>query len=131
VYKRQVLGLFEHIVSFSAQVVFTIFIWKSVARHQPLFFLAAFFYHIIFEGMTTFLSGLNWGLWQIEGVSALFLLLNALIIYMVWNDEGGLDAEYEDDEDDDDDEDDSDEDEDDESDPDEEESDATETTEEK
>ncbi len=124
-----VLGLFEHIVSFSAQVVFTIFIWKSVARHQPLFFLAAFFYHIIFEGMTTFLSGLNWGLWQIEGVSALFLLLNALIIYMVWNDEGGLDAEYEDDEDDD--EDDSDEDEDDESDPDEEESDATETTEEK
>jgi len=103
-----VLGLFEHIVSFSAQVVFTIFIWKSVARHQPLYFLAAFFYHIVFEGMATFLSGLNWGLWQIEGVSALFLLLNALIIYMVWNAEGGLEAEYvdEDDEEDEDEEDD-------------------------
>ncbi len=93
------LGLFEHLVGFSAQVVFTIFIWKSVARHQPLFFLAAFFYHILSEGMTTFLSGMNWGLWQIEGVSALFLLLNCLIIYMVWSNEGGLDAEYEDDED--------------------------------
>lgn len=96
------LGLFEHIVGFSAQVVFTIFIWKSVARHQPLFFLAAFFYHIISDGMTTFLSGLGWGLWQIEGISALFLLLNVLLVYMIWTDEGGLEAEYvdEDDEDD-------------------------------
>lgn len=119
------LGLFEHIVSFSAQVVFTIFIWKSVARHLPLYFLAAFFYHIVFEGMTTFLSGLNWGLWQIEGVSALFLLLNVLIIYMVWNDEGGLDAEYidEDDEDEDEEDEDDEDDEDDELDEDEDEED--------
>lgn len=109
-----VLGLFEHIAGFSAQVVFTIFVWKSIARHEPLYFLVAFFYHILFEGMTTFLSSMNWGLWEIEGVTALFLLLNGLIIYWVWNSEGGLDAEYEDE-----DEDDEDEDEDDESDEDE------------
>jgi len=94
-----VLGVFEHLVAFSGQVVFTIFIWKSVARHQPLWFLVAFFYHIIVDGMTTFLSGMNWGLWQIEGVSALILLLNVLIVYSIWNNEGGLDAEYEDEDD--------------------------------
>lgn len=99
-----VLGLFEHIVAFSAQIVFSILVWKSVARHQPLWFLVALFYHVIIDGMTTFLSGMNWGLWQIEGVSALFLLLNVLIVYSFWNDEGGLDAEYEDEDDEDEDE---------------------------
>ena len=48
------------------------------------------------EGITTFLSGMNWGMWEIEGVLALFLLLNLLMMYFFWNDEGGLDSGDED-----------------------------------
>lgn len=94
-----VLSLFEHLVTFAGQLVLSIMVWKSFAKQQPLWLLWAVLYQTISEGMTTFLSGMNWGLWEIEGVLMLFLLLNILLLYFFWNDEGGLDSEPEDDED--------------------------------
>jgi uncharacterized membrane protein YhfC len=92
------LSLFEHLVTFTAQLVISIMVWKSVARGRALWLLWAVLYQTVIEGITTFLSGMKWGLWEIEGVLALFLLLNILLMYFFWNDEGGL--ETEDDEDD-------------------------------
>jgi uncharacterized membrane protein YhfC len=90
------LSLFEHLVTFSAQFALTVMVWKSVTKNQPLWLLWAVLYQMFNEGITTFLSGMNWGMWEIEGVLALFLLLNLLMMYFFWNDEGGLDSGDED-----------------------------------
>jgi uncharacterized membrane protein YhfC len=95
------MGVFEKLVQFSAQLVFSIFMWKAVLRDSPVWFFAALVYHTIIAGITTLLSGLGWGYWQVEGILALFLLLNILIIYSLWGDEGGLESEGDEDEEDD------------------------------
>jgi uncharacterized membrane protein YhfC len=92
------LSLFEHLVTFSAQLALSVMVWKSVAKSQPLWLLWAVLYQAVNEGITTFLSGISWGLWEIEGVLALFLLLNILLMYFFWNDEGGLGTEGDDEE---------------------------------
>ena len=99
------LTLFEHLVTFASQLVLAIMVWRSVAKGQLLWLLWAVLYQTVTEGVTTFLSGMNWGLWDIEGVLALFLLLNLLMLYLFWSDEGGLDSEPEDEDDEDDEED--------------------------
>lgn len=110
------LTLFEHLVTFTEQFVLAIMVWKVVSQGKMLWLLWAFLYEVVSEGVVTFLSGMGWGLWQIEGVLALFLVLNVLLFYFFWNDEGGLDSEPEEDEDEDDGDDDDDEEEDDEDD---------------
>jgi uncharacterized membrane protein YhfC len=96
------LNLFEHLATFVSQFVITIMVWKAVAKHRPLWLLWAVLYQTLNAGVVTFLSGMNWGLWEIEGVVALFLLLNLLLMYFFWNDEGGLESEGDDEEDEDD-----------------------------
>lgn len=100
------LNLFEHLATFVSQFVITVMVWKAVAQRKPLWLLWAVLYQTLNTGVVTFLSGMNWGLWEIEGIIALFLLLNLLLMYFFWNDEGGLESEGEDDEDDGDEEDD-------------------------
>ena len=99
------LSLFEHLVTFTAQLAISVMVWKSVSKGKALWLLWAVLYQVIVEGITTFLSGMKWGLWEIEGVLALFLLLNILMMYFFWNDEGGLESEGDADEDDEDNED--------------------------
>lgn len=105
------ISIFEKLVEFSSQLVLSIFVWKAVTRDYPVWFIAALIYHVIISGITTLLSGLNWSFWQVEGVLALFLLLNVYLIYKFWGDEGGLDSDGDEDEDEDDDEEDDEEDE--------------------
>jgi len=100
------LNLFEHLATFVSQFVITVMVWRAVSKHQPLWLLWAVLYQTVNEGITTFLSGMNWGLWEIEGIIALFLLLNLLLMYFFWNDEGGLESENDDEEDDEDEDDD-------------------------
>jgi uncharacterized membrane protein YhfC len=104
------MSIFEKLVEFSSQMVFSIFVWKSVKRDQPVWFLTAILYHIVISGITTLLSGLSWNFWEIEGILALFLLLNIYLLYTSWGEEGGLDSEGDDDEEEDEDEDEGDED---------------------
>lgn len=94
------LSLFEHLVTFTAQLAISVMVWKSVSQGKALWLLWAVLYQVVVEGITTFLSGMKWGLWEIEGVLALFLLLNILMMYFFWNDEGGLESEGDADEDD-------------------------------
>ena len=93
------ISLFEHLVTFTLQFVASFMVWRAVAQRRPLWLLWAVLYQTINEGIVTFLSGQGWGLWEIEGILALFLLLNVLMIYFFWTNEGGLDSEPEDDED--------------------------------
>lgn len=92
------ISLFEHLVTFSLQFVASIMVWRAVSKEKPLWLLWAVLYQTLNEGIVTFLSGENWGLWEIEGVLALFLLLNILLLYFFWNDEGGLEGEEEEEE---------------------------------
>jgi uncharacterized membrane protein YhfC len=92
------LNLFEHLVTFVSQFVFAVMVWKAVSRAKPLWLLWSVLFQIVTEGIITFLSGMNWSLWQIEGVEFLLLLLNILLLYFFWTDEGGLDSENEDEE---------------------------------
>jgi uncharacterized membrane protein YhfC len=110
------ISLFEHLVTFTLQFVASFMVWRAVAQRRPLWLLLAVLYQTVNEGIVTFLSGQGWGLWEIEGILALFLLLNVLMIYFFWTNEGGLESEPEEDEDEEgeDSDDDSDEDEDDE-----------------
>ena len=105
-------GALERIISLSSQIVLSIMVWKAVVKHAPLWFLLALLYHTVIDGVSTYLSGIGWSTWQIEGALTLFMLLNVLLIYNFWNDEGGVDSEGDEDDDDEDDEDDDDEDDD-------------------
>jgi uncharacterized membrane protein YhfC len=94
------IGIFEKVVQFAAQMVFSLLVWRSIAKDSPVWFLAAIIYHMVISGITTLLNGLGWNFWQIEGILALTLLLNIWILYWFWGDEGGLDSEGDEDEDD-------------------------------
>ena len=111
------ISIFEKIVQFAAQMVFSLLVWRSIAKDAPIWFFAAIVYHIIISGITTLLNGLGWSFWQIEGILALTLLLNIWILYWFWGDEGGLESEGDEDEDEDEDEEDEDEEEDDDDEP--------------
>ncbi len=100
-----VVSIFEKAVQFSIQMVLSLLMWRAVTKDAPVWFMAAFFYHIVASGITTMLAGLGWGFWQVEGVLMIILLLNILIIYWFWGDQGGLDSEPEDEEEDEDEED--------------------------
>jgi hypothetical protein len=95
------MGIFEKIFQFSAQMVLSILVWRSVTKDAPVWFFAAFVYHILVSGITTLLSQLGWTFWQVEGILALLLLLNVLIIYWAWGDNGGLESEGDEDDEDD------------------------------
>ncbi len=116
-----VLSIFEKIVQFAAQMVFSILVWRSIAKDAPIWFFAAILYHMFISGITTLLNGLGWNFWQIEGVLALTLLLNVWLLYWFWNNEGGLESDGDEDDEEDEESEDDEEDEDDEDEDDEEE----------
>lgn len=106
------MSIFENLMQFTSQVVFSIFVWKAVTRNYPVWFFTAILYHIIVSGITTLLAGLDWTFWQVEGMLAIIMVMNIFLIYSFWEEEGGLESEGGEDEDDeeyDDDEDDEDE----------------------
>jgi uncharacterized membrane protein YhfC len=88
-----VMGIFEKFVQFSIQMVLSLLMWRAVTKDAPVWFMAAFIYHILASGITTLLSGLGWTFWQVEGILTIFLLFNILIVYWFWSDQGGLDSE--------------------------------------
>jgi uncharacterized membrane protein YhfC len=98
------MSIFEKFVQFSIQLVLSLLMWRAVTKDAPVWFMAAFVFHIIASGITTLLSGLGWSFWQVEGILFIILLLNILILYWFWGDQGGLDSEPDDEDDEDDDE---------------------------
>ena len=56
---------------------------------------AGVLYHMIIDAVAVFLQGIGWGYWPIEGILAIFLLLNIYLLYRFWDEESEIEKEME------------------------------------
>jgi uncharacterized membrane protein YhfC len=104
----------ERVIALSIQIVLSIMVWKAIADRQWLWFVLAILYHTFVNAISVYLTQIGWGYWAVEGVLAIFLVINVYVIYSSWKVETAVEADEEfEDEDDEDDVDDEDDDEDD------------------
>jgi uncharacterized membrane protein YhfC len=108
----------ERVIALSIQIVLSIMVWKAVVNRQWLWFVLAILYHTFVNAISVYLTQIGWGYWAVEGVLAIFLVINVYVIYSSWKEETAIEAdeEFEDEDEDDDDDDDAEKDEDDEDD---------------
>ena len=83
----------ERIIALSTQIVLATLVWKSIADRSFVWFGLAVLYHTVIDAVAVFLQGIGWGYWQIEGILAIFLLLNLYMLYRFWEDESELEEE--------------------------------------
>lgn len=111
----------ERIIALSTHMFLSTLVWKAVADKSPQWFFLAVLYHMVVDAVAVFLQQIGWSSWTIEGILAIFMLLNLFMIYRFWKEESEIEKEMdelseedldeEDEEDDDDDSEDEDEDE--------------------
>jgi uncharacterized membrane protein YhfC len=77
----------ERIITIVTQILLAVLVWKAVKSHNFLWFVLAFFYHMLIDGVSVFLNYSGWGFWAIDGVMAVFMLANLYLIYYFWKDE--------------------------------------------
>jgi uncharacterized membrane protein YhfC len=102
----------ERAIAISVQIVLSLLVWKAVVDRKVLWFVLALVYHIVIDAVAVYVTQIGWSYWAVEGLLAVFLVLNVYLIYRFWKDETAIEAdeEYvEDDDDEDEDEDDEDE----------------------
>lgn len=97
----------ERIIGITTQILLSVLVWKAIRNRNILWFLLAFFYHMLIEGVGVFLQYNGWSYWAVDGIMALFMLANLYLIYYFWKEESDKtrekdSAEDTDDEDDDD-----------------------------
>lgn len=91
----------ERVIAISTQIVLATLVWKSIADRSFVWFGLAILYHMVIDAVAVFLQGIGWNSWAIEGVLAIFLLLNIYLLYRFWKEESDLEEdmdELEDDE---------------------------------
>ena len=95
----------ERVIALSIQIVLSIMVWKAIVDRQWLWFVLAILYHTFVNAISVYLTQIGWGYWAVEGVLAIFLVINLFVIYNSWKEETAIEAdeEFEDDDDDDDD----------------------------
>jgi uncharacterized membrane protein YhfC len=103
----------ERIIALVMQVLLSVLVWKAIKKHNFLWFALAFFYHMLLVGIGVYLQYINWSYWAVDGIMAVFMLVNVYLIYYFWKQEsdraklkaaGELEDDDEDDDDDDEDE---------------------------
>lgn len=111
----------ERLIAISTHVLLSVLVWKAVRKRNFLWFVLAFLYHMLVDGVMVYLQHSGWKAWPIEGILAVFMAANLYLIYFFWKEESDTDEDEEeeegigeDEEDDDDDDDDYDEDDEDE-----------------
>ncbi len=95
----------ERIIAIVSQILFSILIWKAVKNRNFGWFALAFGYHMLINGVSIFLQYNGWSYWAVDGIMALFMLVNLYLIYYFWKQESQEEDEgdeYEDDDEDDD-----------------------------
>ena len=85
----------ERVIALSTQIVLATMVWKSVVDRSFLWFGLAVLYHMIIDAVAVFLQGIGWNYWAIEGILAIFLLLNIYLLYRFWEEESELEEEME------------------------------------
>lgn len=83
----------ERIIAMSTQILLSIMVWKSVADRSFVWFLVAILYHTIVDALAVFLGQIGWSYWAVQGILALFLLLNVYLIYRFIKEEKEIEAE--------------------------------------
>lgn len=89
----------ERVIALSIQIVLSIMVWKAIADRQWLWFVLAILYHTFVNAISVYLTQIGWGYWAVEGVLAIFLVINVFVIYNSWKEETAIEAdeEFEDD----------------------------------
>ncbi len=85
----------ERVIALSTQIVLATMVWKSIADRSFVWFGLAVLYHMIVDAVAVFLQGIGWNTWAIEGILAIFLLLNVYLLYRFWQEESELEEEME------------------------------------
>ncbi len=85
----------ERVIALSIQIVLSIMVWKAIVDRQWLWFVLAILYHTFVNAISVYLSQIGWGYWAVEGVLAIFLVINLFVIYSSWKEETAIEADEE------------------------------------
>lgn len=83
------------LIMFSTHIFLSTMVWKSVADRNAIWFFLALLYHMVVVAVNTFLQQINWNIWAVQGVMAIFMLLNLFMIYRFWKEESEIEKEME------------------------------------
>lgn len=83
------------LIMFSTHIFLSTMVWKSVVDRSAVWFLLAVLYHMVVVAVNTFLQQINWNIWAVQGVMAIFMLLNLYMIYRFWKEESEIEKEME------------------------------------
>ena len=85
----------ERVIALSIQIVLSIMVWKAIVDRQWLWFVLAVLYHTFVNAISVYLTQIGWGYWAVEGVLAIFLVINVFVIYSSWKEETAIEADEE------------------------------------
>lgn len=78
------LGAFERLVTITLHVSLSLIVWLGVRQRNLLYLLLAILWHTLVNFATVFtLRGLGWSVFAVEGITAVFGLLSAGIIFYI------------------------------------------------
>ena len=77
-------GAVERITAISTQLVLTFLVWKTVAGGKSWGYPLAVLYHTVVDAVSVWLVSLGLSAWPIEGILAIFLLLNVILLWRFW-----------------------------------------------
>jgi uncharacterized membrane protein YhfC len=77
----------ERVIAISTQIFLSVLVWKAIKNRSFGWFALAFFYHMLIDGISVFLTYSGWGSWGIEGIMSIFMLANIYLIYYFWKEE--------------------------------------------
>lgn len=83
----------ERVIAMSLQIFLSTLVWKAVVDRSFIWFALAVIYHAVVDALAVYLGGIGWGYWAIEGVLALFLVLNIYLLYRFWKEEKEIEEE--------------------------------------
>jgi uncharacterized membrane protein YhfC len=76
------IGAIERIFALTTQLTLSVLVWQSVVKGAFRWWLAAFAWHTLVDGLAVFLQYGGVSTWGIEGVIGLFAVLG--VVVMVW-----------------------------------------------
>lgn len=83
----------ERLIALSLQIFLSTLVWKAVVDRSFVWFLLAVIYHAVVDALAVYLAGIGWNYWAIEGILALFLVLNIFLLYRFWKEEKEIEEE--------------------------------------
>lgn len=83
----------ERVITITTHLFLSALVWKAVVDRNVLWLLLAILYHMIVDAVAVFLQQIGWSYWPIEGVLAIFMLINLFMIYTFYKEEAQIEKE--------------------------------------